>query len=161
MPRKTSDPIKTSTRRAKAQRRVGDGAACACGETRPEALVVGAGPTTCAACKRRRLKKTTTDSHHVAGQNNSPVTVEVPVNDHRAVLSPAQYEWPSETLQNADGSPLLSAAGALRGMADYIIYLAEKFFDLIAVMLEELDRWLVGERGPQWWVNTPIECCTL
>ena len=61
----------------------------------------------------------TTQRHHPAGRANSPRTVEVPANEHRA-LSEAQYEWPPRTLQNPDGTPLLTVAAALRGAADLI-----------------------------------------
>jgi hypothetical protein len=52
------------------------------------------------------------DAHHVAGKANSPITVPVPVNDHRACLSVAQADWPKSTLMNAHGSPLLAAAAS-------------------------------------------------
>jgi hypothetical protein len=65
----------------------------------------------------------------------------VPVNDHRAELSAAQYDWPKDTLQNPDGCPLLSAAAHIRGFADTILYLTNQLF-WIAELLESLHRYL-------------------
>jgi hypothetical protein len=67
------------------------------------------------------------DAHHVAGKANSPVTVPVPVNDHRACLSVAQADWPKSTLMNVHGSPLLAAAACVRGFVDMVFYLIERF----------------------------------
>jgi hypothetical protein len=111
----------------------------------------------CAACKRKKEEKTTVDNHHVAGKANSPVTMPVPVNDHRADLSASQQDWPKETLQNPDGSPLLVAAAHIRGFVDYLVYLAKKFLHWSAEMLEELDKFLRQRLGPQWWRGTPLE----
>ena len=41
-------------RKATAARRVGAGAQCACGESRPEALITGSDPTICAECQRKK-----------------------------------------------------------------------------------------------------------
>jgi hypothetical protein len=111
----------------------------------------------CAACKRKKVGKTTQDNHHPAGKANSPITVPVPVNDHRSELSVAQQDWPPETLKNPDGSPLLAAAGRIRGFVDYLIYLSKKFLHWSAEMLEELDRFLKERLGPQWWRGTPLQ----
>ena len=35
-------------------------------------------------CKRKKRGYTTLDNHHFAGKANSPATMPVPVNDHRA-----------------------------------------------------------------------------
>src|SRR5437899_8487339 len=97
-------------REAVATRRVGVGARCACGEDRAEALIAGSNPTTCAECQRAEKGRTTIDQHHFAGKANHPATIPVPVNEHRAVLSVAQSEWPKSTLTNTEGSPLLAGA---------------------------------------------------
>jgi hypothetical protein len=111
-------------RRAKAERRAGVGAGCACGETRPQALIPNSNPKVCAACDRKKKGKTAVDNHHVAGRANSPITVPIPVNDHRAELSVAQREvWPKRTLENPDGSPVLAIAAGIRGFIDTVIYL--------------------------------------
>jgi pimeloyl-ACP methyl ester carboxylesterase len=120
MARRSSDPIKAGARRARAQRRVGAGAACTvCGETRAEALVARSRPRLCIQCYERRRGKKSTQGHHVGAKANAPLSVEIPANDHRT-LSDAQYEWPPPTLQNPDGSPLIALAGCLRGIADFI-----------------------------------------
>src|SRR5947209_19437823 len=98
------DPIKAYRRRQTAARRVGNNDRCDCGENRPEALIRNSG--VCAACKRKSKGHVLTDNHHVAGCANSPVTVAVPVNDHRAILSTAQYDWPKDTLENPHRDPL-------------------------------------------------------
>src|SRR5437764_1401976 len=97
------DPIRGYQRRSAAIRRVGENARCGCGETRPEALIAKDNAITCAACKRRNRGESIMDKHHIAGKANDPATVSVPVNDHRAELNTAQYDWPKGTLENPSG----------------------------------------------------------
>lgn len=97
------------------------------------------------------------DNHHFAGEANNPVTIPVPVNDHRARLSVDQMDWPKSTLKNPQGSPLLAAAGCVRGFIDVIHYLIEKGLLWIADMLEVLDELQVKKLGPQWWIDTELE----
>jgi hypothetical protein len=159
MPRKFPRPDPTGAYRRKviAARRVGVGARCSCGENRPEALIAGSNPTICAACDRAAKGRTTKDQHDFAGKANNPATIPVPVNDHRAILSVAQAEWPKSTLSNTEGSPLLAGAACLRGFIDTIVYLIEKGLLWLADMLETLDEVQVKKLGPRWWVNTEIE----
>ena len=144
------DPIKKYARNQTAKRRVGANAKCACGEMRPEALIK---KIICAECDREAQGKSTEDDHHVAGQNNSPITVNVPANDHRAELSTAQYEWPRRTVENPERSPLVSAAGCLRGFIDFIRYLLKKLIGWIPEFLEALDECLINLFGSQWWTS--------
>ena len=154
--RPQGDPIKAYERRATAARRVGAGARCACGEAHPEALIAGSDPVTCAACDRKGHGKTPLDNHHVAGRANSPITIPVPVNDHRAILSSAQYDWPKNTLENGEASPLLAAAAYIRGLADTVTYLVGQVL-WVADMLEMADS-LPGKRlGQKWWRKTPLK----
>ncbi len=74
--------------------------------------------------------------------------VPLPVNDHRARLSPAQYDWPPRTLQNPAKSPLLAEAAALRGYKDYLSYCNDSL--LHPEKLEILDDYLAEKRGPDW-----------
>jgi hypothetical protein len=149
------DPLATEQRRATAARRVGEKARCTCGENRPEALIPNAKPVTCAACKRKIQGKTTMDNHHPAGKNNSPITIPIPINDHRATLSVDQYDW-QLTLENRDGSPLLTAAACVRGFIDTTIYLIESLLHWTADLLERLDEVLIERLGPKWWLNTKL-----
>jgi len=87
------------------------------------------------------------DNHHIAGKANSPITTSIPANDHRAVLSAAQYEWPSKTLQNPDGCPLLRGAACIRGFVDTVIYYMREFLLWVAEMLELLSARLVEAWG--------------
>jgi len=151
------DPIGATRRRAVAQRRVGEGATCSCGETRPEALIEDTDPMTCAKCQRKARGQSETDFHHVAGQANSPITVPVPVNDHRAELTRAQERWPKQTRENPERSPLLAAAAAVRGFCDQVVYLLERTVLWIADLLERADELLRDRLGKQWWVQTPVE----
>ena len=152
-----SDPISAYQRKSTAARRVGKNAQCTyCDETQPDALITNSKPLTCAKCQRKRQGKTTVDDHHVAMRANNPGTMPALVNDHRAVLNVAQYEWPKKTRENPDGSPLIAAAGCIRGVMDYIFYLIEKFLYWSAGMLEELDAYLIERLGPQWWLETPL-----
>ena len=151
------DPEAAWVRKTTAARRVGVNAKCACGEPRPEALIRNSKPTMCHKCKRRKEEKTIMDNHHVFGKANSPVTVPTPVNDHRADLSVAQYNWPKKTLENPEGSPFLAAAGVVRGFIDYIHYLIEKGLAWVARMLEAADAFLASQLGPKWWIGTEME----
>jgi hypothetical protein len=151
------NPIQAYQRRATASRRVGPNKQCACGETRPEALIAGACPIICAACQRKQEGRTTMDDHHVFGKANDPTTtIPAPVNEHRAELSPAQQDWPTQTLRNPDGSPLLAAAARVRGFVDTIVYLIQKGLLWVAEMLEALDTFLAAKLGPKWWCGTPL-----
>jgi len=151
-----NDPISVYKRKVIAARRIGENARCACGETRPEALVTNSEPTVCAECQRKKRGQTIMDNHHPAGKTNNPATVPVPVNDHRAFLNVAQYDWPKPTRENPEGCPLLAAAGCIRGVIDYLHYLIDKFLRWIPEMLEMLSAFLKGIRGPKWWGNTPL-----
>jgi hypothetical protein len=159
MPRKlpTRDPKGAHRRKVVAARRVGFGTSCSCGEARPEALIPGSDPPVCAFCKRTTAGQTLVDEHHFAGKANSPTTIPIPVNDHRAWLSVAQTDWPKSTLVNPEGSPLLAAAACVRGFIDTVLYLLERGLLWIADMLETLDEFQVKTLGPRWWVNTEIE----
>jgi hypothetical protein len=150
------DPIRAYARKTTAARQVGEGNKCTCGEDRPEALVPGSNPTECYRCERIRLGKAPKDQHHVAGKANNPTVISVPVNDHRAELSPAQYDWPKATLENRDGSPLLARAAGIRGFVDTEIYLIKALLLPNAEMLEILDEDLKNKLGPKWWENTRL-----
>jgi hypothetical protein len=62
------------------------------------------------------------DRHHIAGRANSSITLEVPVNDHRAYFSEAQRAWPKETLENRGANPYRKNAALLRGLSDLMDY---------------------------------------
>jgi len=139
------DPIKSHARKAVAARRVGENARCACGEDRPLALVAGTKPVICAACQRRQQGKPDFDLHHVGAKKNSRFTMPVNTNDHRAVLSLAQYDWPQSTIRNPSGNELLKAAGSVRGVIDYLDYLNSGLLRPVAERLELLGQ--EKERG--------------
>ena len=151
------DPVAAYKREAIAARRIGEENTCACGEARPEALIAGNAPAICAECNRKRNGMKTTDDHHVAGAANDSTTMPVPVNDHRADLSPDQADWPTPTLENPEGSPLLARAACIRGNVDAMVYLAGKLLIPGAEMLETLDGHLVKKLGQKWWVGTELE----
>jgi len=144
------DPIKAAKRKSVSTRRVGVGSQCACGESRPEALIAGSNPAVCAECQRRREGKSPYDNHHVAGKANHPLTIPVPANDHRAVLSTDQYEWPRRTKENPDQSPLIAIAACIRGACATIIYVLENLLFKIPEYLEKLDAFLTFYFGPKW-----------
>ena len=151
------DPAAAHGRKVRAARRVGLNSRCACGEKRPEALIAGSNPTICAACKRIKEEKTALDNHHIPGKANGPTTIPIPVNDHRAELSVAQFDWPKETRENPDGSPLLAGAASIRGFVDTVIYLIKNLLLWGPKMLETLDQFLAEKLGPKWWCGTPLE----
>jgi hypothetical protein len=151
------DPEAAYARRAIARRRVGPNAKCACGEARPEALIPNSKPTICHACKRRKEGKTVMDNDHSGGKANNATTMPIPVNDHRAELNQAQYDWPKETRENPDGCPLIAIAGGIRGFVDRIIYLIEKLLLWVPEALEKLSAFLNERLGSKWWVGTDLE----
>jgi hypothetical protein len=110
----------------------------------------------CAECARKKQGKTTMDNHHIAGAANDPATIPIPVNDHRAILSEAQHDWPPPTLRNSLGSPMLRAAGCIRGFVDTVRYLLDSILIWIADLLEAADAYLTEVYGPQWWRQTPL-----
>ena len=152
------DPIAAFEREARAARRVGQGSRChVCGEQRPLALIRGSKPTICANCQREKLGHSLLDDHHPAGQANDPTTTPIPVNDHRAILSPEQYEWPEETWENPLGSPVLAGAACMRGYCETGNYLVASLLIPKVEMLEVLDLYLMKRLGPEWWVRTEME----
>jgi len=110
----------------------------------------------CAECQRRQQGKAADDDHHPFGKANSPVTIPIPANDHRAELSEAQQDWPTRTRENPDGSPALKAAGIIRGFVDMIVYLMKKGVLWVAEMLERLDEMLVERLGRTWWTTMEL-----
>jgi hypothetical protein len=145
-----ADPERAHLRSTIAKRRLGR-RTCQCGESRPEALNQKTGR--CAACERTDEGKATEDEHHYAGAANDSITIPVPVNDHRAELTKAQLDWPKQTRENRDGSPVLAAAGRVRGFIDTVVYLIRKGLLWVAVTLEQLDAALVEHLGPKWWLT--------
>ena len=150
------DPIAAYQREVTAERRSA-GKECACGESRPVALIPGSDPTICAKCDRERKGQNPMDDHHVPGQANSSETIPTPVNDHRAELSVFQHDWPKETLQNREGCPVLKGAACVRGLVDYVHYLIDNFLLWIPEMLEKLSAFLKEKLGPKWWIGSPLE----
>ena len=94
---------------------------------------------------------------HPAGEANDSTTIPTPVNDHRARLSPQQYEWPSKTWVNPDSSPVRAGAARVRGYCETNDYLVCALLIPNAEMLETLDEHLEKRLGPKWWVGTEME----
>ena len=151
------DPIASFERETRAARRVGQGGHCKCGEQRPLALIPGSKPTICANCQRVKLGRSALDNHHPAGAANDPTTIPIPVNDHRASLSPQQYEWPQETFTNPSRSPVLRGAASIRGYSETGDYLVASLLIPNAEMLEVLDAFLKKRLGSEWWIGTEME----
>jgi hypothetical protein len=156
MPTRSRDPIGQYKRRSVAERRTG-GRFCQCGESRPLALVANSFPTTCENCLRVSRGLSVLDDHHPAGRANNPMTVPIPVNDHAAILTEAQYDWPKETWENPEGSPLRAGAASIRGYCDTSEYLANGLLVFQAKLFEALDECLKQRLGRQWWIGTPLE----
>jgi hypothetical protein len=154
---RTAKPTDRHVRKAQAQRRVGVGAQCNCDECRPAALIGGSDPLTCQRCKRLAEGKSTIDDHHVAGRANDPATIAIPTNDHVAILSEQQRDWPEQTLRNPDRDPFLKGAACIRGVRDTIVYLVDRVLLWIAHMLEAASALLTKTRGRFYWRNTPLE----
>lgn len=153
MPRKlrTANPRARHRREVLASRRVGSGRKSASGEARPQALINRKGRIICHELDRKGRRQSPWDGHHIFGIANSPVCLLVPVNDHRAVLSPAQYDWPRKTLKNRYGSPTLVHAAKIRGFGDLLIYLYEEHVLPAAEYLEQIDTRLSKKHGKRYW----------
>ena len=152
--RTPNDPIAAARRNSVETRRIGIGRECAfCGENRAAALISGSTPLICAECQRRRSGRSALDDHHVAGKANHPLTLPISANDHRAILSKDQYDWPSKTRENPDNSPLLQAAACIRGFYNTLVYLIEKMLLWIAELLEKMDAFLEAHFGRKWWTK--------
>ncbi len=122
-----------------------------CDETNPFALTGTMPGIICYEHQAIAKGRTWLEAHHCAGRHNDPTdTVLIPGNDHRS-LSTRQDLWPRETLRNPDGSPLLRAAGALRGWLDVLRHLIEHTVGWVPAFLEWLEAQLCVLVGAQWW----------
>jgi len=149
------DPIAAYVRNARAQRRVGAGAQCSCGEARPFALIAGANPAICFACDRLPRGEAPFEEHHVYGRANGDLTLRVPINEHRARLSVAQYEWPPGTLSNPYGCPQCEAAARLRGIADVMQYLSDDSRDRAQELEKRCDHPVKPKPAPKKTARKP------
>jgi hypothetical protein len=154
---KHRDPEAAYARNAIAKRRAGVDARCKCGEIRAQALIREKNRVICHECKRKERGMTTRDNHHFAMKANSPITVPIHVNDHRAEINIAQHDWPKQTRENPTGSPFIAAAACIRGFIDTVLYLIEKGLHWIADMLETADAYLANKLGPEWWKSTELQ----
>ena len=132
------DPIRAHQRKSVSARRVGKNSRCKCGEARPEALIAGSKPIICAACQRRKQGLAVIDLHHVAGRKNSAIVAPVNVNDHRAVLSATQFDWPKLATKNRSARELIEASQSLWAVINYIEYLLNRLLRPRAEQLESL-----------------------
>lgn len=156
-----SDDISRVARHARRAAHFPDDTACSlCGEINQCALVEKTRPILCYACQQKTTQngKSPVENHHIAGQNNSDSTVTLPANDHR-LLSDMQQDWPASTLRNADGSPLLQAAAAVRGWLDILSLIIDRVIGWIPVFLESLDTALCGSFSPTWWQSPTFGGC--
>jgi hypothetical protein len=93
----------------------------------------------------------------MVGRANHELTVPIPVNAHRSVLSEAQYDWPKHTLKNPNRSPLRAAAACTRGLIETVSYLLDELIRWIPDFLELLDEALTHHFGPRWWNTLQLE----
>ncbi|MGA8533783.1 MAG: hypothetical protein WB615_06725 [Candidatus Tumulicola sp.] len=56
--------------------------------------------------------------NHPFGKHNSDLEIRYSINDHRAVFSVKQLDWAPDSLENANGSPLLEAVARFHGLED-------------------------------------------
>lgn len=110
----------------------------------------------CAEHAAEHVNRSPVEASHTAGRANAPTdTVDLPANDHAVLTHAHQAGWPSETLRNADGSPLLKAAAATRGWLDVLRLIIERTVGWVPGLLEQLDAWLRIRLGEQWWKEFP------
>lgn len=148
------DPIGAAKRRSVARRRIGADKKCACGESRPLALIAGSDPPICIECNARKNGRTIWEKNHPARRSNDDRTVLVRANDHKAELTEAQYDWPEETLKNPDGNPLLVETARVRGDIDM-----KRVIEGTPRHLEKLNAALVAVFGRHWWTREEFAGC--
>jgi hypothetical protein len=144
-------PIGAWLRSSRSQRRVGPGAVCAsCGkESRPYGLIFGREPPCCHRCDRIAQGRPPYEDNHVFGKRNSDLMIRYPINDHRAVLSVAQYRWPPGALDNPNGSVLREGIARMHGAYDNVEHIldANRAF---AQKFAHLEDQLTIIYGPDW-----------
>jgi hypothetical protein len=145
------DPIGAWLRSSRSKRRVGPAAVCAsCGkESRPYALIFGRKPPCCYRCDRIVQGRPPYEDNHVFGKRNSDLTIRYPINDHRAVLSVAQYRWPPGALENPNGSVLLASIAESHGLYDNTEHMLAEHKANSAKLLH-VEELLVTVYGPDW-----------
>lgn len=153
----TDNPMRRDARHARRRRELGSGAMCPCGESDSRCLITSDDGIQCYACRSRRAGRPDTERHHVAGRHNLATTVPVPNNEHR-ILSDRQQAWPTATIRNPDGSPLLQAAATIRGWLDVLVLILERAVGWIPRFLEVLDAWLRMQIGPGWGAEFRAAC---
>ncbi len=147
----SNDNLKALVRAERKRRTLGKAQQCgSCDETDPRCLSRVGDVVLCYECQNRQNGRASVELHHVAGQHNLPDTVPIPGNDHR-VASDLQVNWPTETLRNPDGSPVLKAAAVLRGWLDTLRLIIDRTVGWIPDFLERLDAWLKEQLGPRYW----------
>jgi len=105
----------------------------------------------CYECLAEDQNRPRVEGHHVSGKANDPDDiVELPGNDHRST-SAGQLGWPTRTLRNPDGSPLLRAAAATRGWLEILALILDRSIGWIPAFLEWLDDALRTALGAEWW----------
>jgi hypothetical protein len=143
------DPVGAWLRRSRAQRRVGRAAACACGESRPCALIAGRDPPCCYRCDRIARGREPYEDNHVFGRRNSALIIRYPINDHRAIFSVKQLDWTDKTLENPTGDVLLAGIARFHGLNDNT---AQMLADCLAFApkLKRVQDLLVTVYGEDW-----------
>jgi hypothetical protein len=96
------------------------------------------------------------EGQHPSGAANDEATFPIRGNDHR-VWDDAKRDWPTRTLRNPDGSPLLRAADAIRGLLDWALFVAQRLIGWIPPLLERLDEQLRAIYGDAWWVRLGLD----
>ena len=143
------DPMAVWLRSSRSQRRVGPAAACACGESRPYALIAGRVPPCCFRCERLAQGRSPYELNHVFGKRNSDLTIRYPINDHRAVLSVKQLDWTDETLENSNGDVLLAGIARFQGLDNNVAHMLADCIEFLPKM-KHVQELLVTVYGPDW-----------
>ena len=128
---------------------MGRNAACECGEARPYALITGRTPPLCYRCERLAHGREPYEDNHVFGKRNSDLTIQYPINDHRAVLSVAQYRWPPGALENPHDSVLMAGVARMHAAYDNVEHILAENREF-AAQLVHVDELLMTVYGPRW-----------
>jgi hypothetical protein len=126
--------------RATARRvRVPSGGSCSiCNRSDTIALLPRTKPLRCADCDTKRRGRKWTEDHHPSGEANNPdETFPVRLSTHR-FFTDRQEDWPTETLTNPAGCPIIREASMLRAFLDNLAFFEER---VLFPRARELEQW--------------------
>jgi hypothetical protein len=123
--------LQRALRHERKRRRLGGNPTCErCSNDRIETLEDHQGKILCALCARLEQHRPVIEWHHLAGRNNLPLVIAIPVTLH-AILTDWQNDWPPEVLMNPEHDILKTLMALLLGFRDLADLVGQGLDDLI------------------------------